>query len=422
MVGTLSYITTYSKIHFTPTEPNEEDIKMEDIAHALSLLCRANGHFKTFFSVAQHSLNCAVEAKSRGCSDKVQLACLLHDASEAYLSDITRPVKKELPIYRRIEEKLQNMIWNKFLTDPLTDKEIKQVFEIDDAMLYFEFEHYMQESVLDYIPVIKSQPEFDNRSFESVEGKFLKTFQKLTGEVKDFLCVGIDWYSGKWLAVALSANGFEVNSFPTIDEICSKYQDADSIIIDIPIGLPESQGQVKDRPDGELRKRIGKKSSSVFTVPFRQIVYAPNIQIAWDLNRQLNAGLNPPSMGIRDSIRQVDSFLQNNPHWKNKLLESHPEYCFFVLDKNRTITDRKQYEAGQRQRLEILKQYYPQAQLVIDSFLSQSKSRKKIDDVIDALCLALVGKLGLSSGFCTVPDMPQRDATGLKMQIVMADI
>lgn len=422
MVGTMSYITTYSKIHFTPTEPNEEDIKMEDIAHALSLLCRANGHFKTFFSVAQHSINCAAEAKARDCSAKVQLACLLHDASEAYLSDITRPVKKELPIYLRIEEKLQNMIWNKFLTDPLTDEEIKQVFEIDDAMLYFEFEHFMEESVLDYIPIIKSRPDFDNHSFESVENKFLAAFHELTGEAKDFLCVGIDWYSGKWLAVALSSDGFEVNSYPTINEICCRYQDANSIIIDIPIGLPESQEQVKDRPDGELRKRIGRKSSSVFNIPFRQIVYAQDVETAWDLNRQLNARLTPVSMGIRDSIRQVDSFLQNNPSWKNKLLESHPEYCFSVMDKKGTITQSKQYEAGQRQRIEILKRYYPQTQSVIDSFLNQNKYRKKIDDIIDAFCLALVGKLGLSHGFRTVPGMPRHDATGLKMQIVMADI
>ena len=70
------YIMTYSKIHFTPIEPEVDDIKIEDIAHALSLMCRANGHFKSFFSVAQHSINCALEAKQRGCSQRIQLACL----------------------------------------------------------------------------------------------------------------------------------------------------------------------------------------------------------------------------------------------------------------------------------------------------------------------------------------------------------
>lgn len=88
------YILTYSKIKFYPLEPVKTDINIVDIAHSLSLMTRANGHFKQFYSVAQHSINCYKEAKSRGCSERVQLGCLLHDASESYLSDLTRPVKQ----------------------------------------------------------------------------------------------------------------------------------------------------------------------------------------------------------------------------------------------------------------------------------------------------------------------------------------
>lgn len=75
------YILTYSKTKFYPLEPVMEDIKIEDIAHALSLMTRANGHFKNFYSVAQHSINCYKEAKVLGLSKRVQLGCLLHDAS-----------------------------------------------------------------------------------------------------------------------------------------------------------------------------------------------------------------------------------------------------------------------------------------------------------------------------------------------------
>jgi hypothetical protein len=56
------YILTYSKTKFYPLEPVKEDIKIEDIAHALSLMTRANGHFKHFYSVAQHSISCCREA------------------------------------------------------------------------------------------------------------------------------------------------------------------------------------------------------------------------------------------------------------------------------------------------------------------------------------------------------------------------
>ena len=111
----MSEIMTYTKKMFDPLHPNAELIDIEDIAHALSMLCRANGHFKSFYSVAQHSINCMKEATARGYSDRIQLACLLHDASEAYLSDVTRPVKAELPRYKEIEAPLQETIWNKWL-------------------------------------------------------------------------------------------------------------------------------------------------------------------------------------------------------------------------------------------------------------------------------------------------------------------
>ena len=106
----MSQIKTYTGIMFDPIRPFEEGMRIEDIAHSLSMLCRANGHFHTFHSVGQHCINCMNEARARGLSELVQLACLLHDGSEAYLSDVTRPVKEELPKYKEIEAPLQNMI------------------------------------------------------------------------------------------------------------------------------------------------------------------------------------------------------------------------------------------------------------------------------------------------------------------------
>ena len=61
----MSYITTVSGIHFYPLDPNPNDIDIKDIAHSLSLICRANGHFKYFYSVAQHCIACAREAIER---------------------------------------------------------------------------------------------------------------------------------------------------------------------------------------------------------------------------------------------------------------------------------------------------------------------------------------------------------------------
>ena len=169
----MSRIMTHSKIMFDPLNPEAELIDIADIAHSLSMLCRANGHFDSFYSVGQHCINCMWEAKARGYSQRVQLGCLLHDASEAYLSDVTRPVKDELPAYKQIEEPLQEVIWNKWLGEPLSKEERRQVFEIDDHILAHEFIALMNTKLVEETPRLESEPEFGFRGFEPCTREFL---------------------------------------------------------------------------------------------------------------------------------------------------------------------------------------------------------------------------------------------------------
>lgn len=178
----MSEIMTHSKKMFDPLRPKAELVDIEDIAHSLAMLCRANGHFKSFYSVGQHCINCAKEAKARGYSERLQLACLLHDASEAYLSDVTRPVKAELPRYLEIEEPLQEMLWNIWLDAPLTEIERAQVFQIDDVILLHEFLHLMDAKIAEEIPEVFSEPEFSFTGFEQCTQEFLRMFHALTAK------------------------------------------------------------------------------------------------------------------------------------------------------------------------------------------------------------------------------------------------
>ena len=175
----MSSIKTYTGVMFEPLNPNLELIDILDIAHALSMLCRANGHFRSFYSVGQHCINCMKEAAARGYSERVQLACLLHDASEAYLSDVTRPVKQELPKYLEIEKPLQDAIWIKYLGNPLSREEYAQVFEIDDVMLYHEFLSLMDTRLWDSEPRIYSAPRFAFMEFADCRELYLHFFSKL---------------------------------------------------------------------------------------------------------------------------------------------------------------------------------------------------------------------------------------------------
>ncbi|MCL2634542.1 MAG: phosphohydrolase [Oscillospiraceae bacterium] len=173
-----NYITTYKKHRFSPLNPSPDNIDIEDIAHALSLMCRANGHFTGFFSIARHCINCCKEGQACGLSPQACLMLLLHDASEAYISDLTRPVKMGLPDYVKIEEHLQNVIWGKFGTTP-TASDLKIIGEIDDMMLKLEFEHFADEVIeIDTISP-KIPPDFEFVSFEQDERDYLGLFNGL---------------------------------------------------------------------------------------------------------------------------------------------------------------------------------------------------------------------------------------------------
>ncbi len=180
------YILTYSKTKFYPLEPIKEDINIIDIAHALSLMTRANGHFKHFFSVAQHCVSCCIEAKQRGYSQRVQLGCLLHDASESYISDLTRPVKKNLSEYFNIEAKLQRIIYDRFGLGDLTEAEKLQISEVDDALLYCEFKELMEVQVTATVPKMAMVHDFAQRDFISVEREFISCFNNLTGSGESY--------------------------------------------------------------------------------------------------------------------------------------------------------------------------------------------------------------------------------------------
>ena len=106
-----NWILTYTGKQFWPTSPRPEDIDIEDIYHALSLTCRFAGHCHEFYSVAQHSVLVAQHVPH----DDFMWA-MLHDASEAYLADVARPVKKspEMEGYRLIESRLMRCIAERF--------------------------------------------------------------------------------------------------------------------------------------------------------------------------------------------------------------------------------------------------------------------------------------------------------------------
>lgn len=101
----MSWIHTYTGREVSVWNPRPETIALEDIAHALSMQCRYNGHARRFYSIAEHSLLVARVLRERGYSESVQRVGLMHDAAEAYVGDMVAPIKMQpnLDGFRDIE-------------------------------------------------------------------------------------------------------------------------------------------------------------------------------------------------------------------------------------------------------------------------------------------------------------------------------
>ncbi len=115
------YISTFLGNRFYPQNPCVDDIDIIDIAHGLAYICRFNGQTTSFYSVAQHSLMVADLVP-----DDLKLEALMHDAAEAYLGDVVKPLKVLLPDYKAIEEQVSTIISKAFSLGDCCHPAIKQ--------------------------------------------------------------------------------------------------------------------------------------------------------------------------------------------------------------------------------------------------------------------------------------------------------
>lgn len=164
-------MNVYSGHKVDPLHIKEKDIYLEDIAHALSLICRGNGHIKYFYSVAQHSLNCAKEAQRRGYSKHVILSCLFHDASEAYMSDLITPIKKQMKEYQIIENQLLETIFQAFHIR-LKNEEKNIWKEMDHLLLEAELKEMMPLEENRPSVLLMNVPDLKEHYYRDIEEKF----------------------------------------------------------------------------------------------------------------------------------------------------------------------------------------------------------------------------------------------------------
>ena len=176
------WIQTYSGRRFWPLDPRPEEICIEDIAHALAHQCRFAGHVRRFYSVAEHSVRVSFV-----CKPADALWGLLHDAAEAYLVDLPRPIKRHGEIgqmYREVERRLMAAICERF---GLTINEPESVGAADKILLSIEARDLMAPLLPGWekwLALIGDRTEriTDTLTPSDAESQFLLRFKQLGGQ------------------------------------------------------------------------------------------------------------------------------------------------------------------------------------------------------------------------------------------------
>jgi predicted RNase H-like nuclease len=209
--------------------------------------------------------------------------------------------------------------------------------------------------------------------------------------------LGVDWADGCWIVVRYGEEPL-VTTEPSILNVWHEHVESDSVravLIDIPIGLPNSGSRVCDR---KAQDRLGNRRSTVFSVPRREVVETDDYDTARELN---NGSLGSQSWWLFPRIREVDVFLQRNPAALKKTYESHPELCYYELAGEQI--DSKDTKSGIDTRLSIIDEmtddvpkFYDEVETVVRDREDGAEWHNRIskgrrDDVLDAAILAVTG-------------------------------
>lgn len=180
-----AWIQTYTGIKFQPFNPTPSTIAIVDIAHSLAMQCRFNGHTNHFYSVAEHCCHVADYLPL-----SLRLPGLLHDASEAYLCDLPRPLKHDAQgfgdNYRAAEDRLMSVIAERFsLTYPFHE----DVKHTDNRMLATEALQLMSPLHPDWPDRSEPIPELKLYCWSPMEAReqFLRRFHSLCPPMLWFL-------------------------------------------------------------------------------------------------------------------------------------------------------------------------------------------------------------------------------------------
>lgn len=240
--------------------------------------------------------------------------------------------------------------------------------------------------------------------------------------------VGVDGCRAGWFAVFLEEENesnckWEAATFPEFsclaDFLEKNYREAEPLVlVDIPIGLKDG-GSGERLSDIRAREILKTRKSSIFPVPCREAVYEETYEKACETNERLTGKrISKQTWNIIPKIRDVDSFLIKNKSYREKVREVGPEICFQSFAGFPMKFSKKKVE-GFLERKEALNNVCKFVDEIIEySFLKYRRKELAKDDIMDSLAAVLTAKQGRKYGFIYLPEEPEIDSRGLKIQMI----
>jgi len=241
--------------------------------------------------------------------------------------------------------------------------------------------------------------------------------------------VGVDGCPDGWLAVEYEEATFRAaEQYDDIEAIWDVHDDAELVLIDVPIGLRETDNTL--RPcDAAARRVLGSpRSRSVFPTPIRAVLEADSYEEARGIQEEKTGGsVGAQTWGISNKIRELDEFMLSNlSEVMGTVREAHPEVCFWALNNGQSTSHSKTGVpvAAFWERVEILEKIDEEILGDIRNAGIELESKAKNDDLLDAFGLAITGS-PLTDPVKSLPrDPPENDngdLKGLPMEMVYAE-
>lgn len=227
---------------------------------------------------------------------------------------------------------------------------------------------------------------------------------------------GVDGCKGGWVAAIFNqkskAYTFEVCE--SFDEIVDQIQ---IVAVDIPIGLKEDAWS--RRCDSYARKLLGApRCSSVFPAPIRQSLKAHTYSEAKEIcKRYSNKSMTKQTFCILKKIADVDRVVR--AVGQNRIIEVHPEICFWALNKRKSMVYNKRSESGATERRRLLSKFIPRVDLVVSEGIKRWHGKAKRDDLIDALAAVVTVQQYRKGNFNSLPPGVNEEKDGCDLRMAM---